>query len=292
MVLQQQNHQKKMTVRISLNLKPWKLKKIRIKSLKETGKNKEPSPTKLPEKDDTNNQPIHKTPESNENNEGTEASVEKKETDAKAEEGTEDAVCKEDKTSKVKGKDEHSNYEVSGESKDKETMESKNKKVSFDMNVDTKIDTSSENIDAQNIIIQTGDGQNNGNNTISSDNTHILDDDLTPSQEIPLSQMPQRNPYIKDDDSNNSASNDLGSENDDNIEDTADSQCSDGTLYAEECEGQTEEQEEEQNQEEDEETDSSKKEDSENDDIVKPWLQFEEGHMLERYAYWYAYYLY
>ena len=32
-VLQQQNHQKKMTVRISLNLKPWKLK-IRIKSLK------------------------------------------------------------------------------------------------------------------------------------------------------------------------------------------------------------------------------------------------------------------
>ena len=124
-------------------------------------------------------------------------------------------------------------------------MESKNKKVSFDMNVNTKIDTSSENIDAQNIIIQTGDGQNNGNNTISSDNTHILDDDLTPSQEIPLSQMPQRNPYIKDDDSNNFASNDLGSENDDNIEDTVDSQCSDGTLYAEECEGQTEEQEEE-----------------------------------------------
>ena len=126
------------------------------------------------------------------------------------------------------------------------------------MNVDIKIDTSSENIDAQNIIIQTGDGQNNGNNTISSDNTHILDDDLTPSQEIPLSQMPQRNPYVKDDDSNNSASDDLGSENDDNIEDMADSQCSDGTLYAEECEGQTEEQEE-QNQEEDEETDSSKK---------------------------------
>ena len=233
------------------------------KTCKTEDKNKEPkggaSPTKLPEKDDTNNQPIHKTPESNENNEGTEASVEKKETDAKAEEGTEDAVCKEDKTGKVKGKDEHSNYEVSGESKDKETTESKNKKVSFDTNVDT----SSENIDAQNIIIQTGDGQNNGNNTISSDNTHILDDNLTPSQEIPLSQMPQRNPYVNDDDSNNSASDDLGSENDDNIEDMADSQCSDGTLYAEECEGQTEEQEEEQNQEEDEETDSSKKEDSE-----------------------------
>ena len=98
--------------------------------------------------------------------------------------------------------------------------------------------------------------------------------------------MPQRNPYVKDDDSNNSASNDLGSENDDNIEDTADSQCSDGTLYAEECEGQTEEQEEEKNQEEDEETDSSKKEDSENDDSVKPWLQFEEEHILERYAYY------
>ena len=40
------------------------------------------------------------------------------------------------------------------------------------MNVNMKIDTSSENIDAQNIIIQTGDGQNNGNNTISSDNTY------------------------------------------------------------------------------------------------------------------------
>ena len=146
------------------------------KTLETEDKNKEPkggaSPTKLPEKDDTNNQPIHKTLESNENNEGTEASVEKKETDAKAEEGTEDAVCKEDKTNKVKGKDEHSNYEVSGESKDKETTESKNRKVSFDMNVNTKIDTSSENIDAQNIIIQTGDGQNNGNNTISSDNTY------------------------------------------------------------------------------------------------------------------------
>ena len=60
-------------------------------------------------------------------------------------------------------------------------MESKNKKVSFDMNVNIKIDTSSDNIDAQNIIIQTGYGQNNGNNTISSDNTHILDDDLTSS---------------------------------------------------------------------------------------------------------------
>ena len=115
-------------------------------------------------------------------------------------------------------------------------MESKNKKFSFDINVDMKIDTSSENIDVQNIIIQTGDEQNNGNNTISSYNTHILDDDLAPSQEIPLSQMPQRNPFVKDD-SNNSASNDLGSENDDNIEDTADSQCSNGTLYAEECEG-------------------------------------------------------
>ena len=194
------------------------------KTLETEDKNKEPkggaSPTKLPEKDDTNNQPIHKTPESNENNEGTEASVENKETDAKAEEGTEDAVCKEDKTSKVKGKDEHSNYKVSGESKDKETKESKNKKVSFDMNVNMKIDTNSKNLDAQNVIIQTGDGQNNGNNTISSDNTHILDDDLTPSQEIPLSQKPWRNPYVKDDDSNNSASNDLGSENDDNIEDT------------------------------------------------------------------------
>ena len=93
------------------------------------------------------------------------------------------------------------------------------------MNVDMKLDTNSGNIDAQNIIIQTGDGQNNGNDTISSDNTDILDDDLTPSQEIPFSQIPHRNPYIKDDDSNNSACNDLGSENDDNVEDTADSQC-------------------------------------------------------------------
>ena len=78
------------------------------KTLETEDKNKEPkggaSPPKLPEKDDTNNQPVHKTLESNENNEGTEASVEKKETDAKAEEGTEDAVCKEDKTSKVKEK--------------------------------------------------------------------------------------------------------------------------------------------------------------------------------------------
>ena len=130
------------------------------------------------------------------------------------------------------------------------------------MNIQTKGDTSSDNIDVENFTVQTSDGQHNGNESVNSDNTDIIDDVDKPtlSQEMPLSQMPRKNPYIKDDATDEALSGDTGSQDDgtgdSNLEAT-DSQVSDGTMSAEESEAYIGEE-----REEGEETDlNSRKED-------------------------------
>ena len=93
---------------------------------------------------------------------------------------------------------------------------------------------------------------------------------------MPLSQMPHKNPYVKDnvmdeghlDDAKNE---DIGND-DSTVEATYD------ILLADDSEEYINKEEEE-----GKETDSSsQKEDSENDDIAKNWVHFNDGHMLER----------
>ena len=137
--------------------------------------------------------PVHKKDDNNSN-------IDTQVPDSKGEPSQEEEIHKNIDDSEVKEKE----VSPKKEEEEIEKEELKCKRVSFDMVMLMKGDRSTDTVVDNNFVVQTSDGQSNGNESVNSDQTEILhdddddDDEPTLSQEMPLSQMPCKNPYIKD----------------------------------------------------------------------------------------------